>query len=102
MNSRTKGKVGEREFASFLREHGIDARRGQQFSGSNESPDVVAALPYHIEVKRVERLNLMSACQQAARDSEGKPWIVAHRVNHGEWMVTLRAEEFLKLMKDHE
>ena len=100
MNSRTKGKVGEREFAAFLREHGIDARRGQQFSGSNESPDVVAALPYHIEVKRVERLNLMSACKQAARDSEGKPWIVAHRVNHGEWLVTLRAEQFLKLLKE--
>lgn len=33
MNSRQKGKVGEREFASLLREHGFDARRGQQFSG---------------------------------------------------------------------
>ena len=34
MNSRRKGKVGEREFAALLRENGFDARRGQQFSGS--------------------------------------------------------------------
>ena len=58
MNSRTKGKVGEREFAALLREHGFDARRpGQQFSGSPESPDSNvsdAALPWlHVEVKRV-------------------------------------------------
>ena len=37
MNSRRKGKVGEREFAALLREHGFDARRGQQFSGSPDS-----------------------------------------------------------------
>ena len=33
MNSRNKGKRGEREFAALLREHGFDARRGQQFAG---------------------------------------------------------------------
>jgi Holliday junction resolvase len=52
MNSRNKGKVGEREFASLLREHGFDARRGQQFSGSPDSPDVVSdALAWlHFEI----------------------------------------------------
>ena len=34
MYSSNKGKVGEIEFASLLREHGYDARRGQEFSGS--------------------------------------------------------------------
>jgi len=34
MNSRNKGEVGESEFAGLLREHGYDARIGQQFSGS--------------------------------------------------------------------
>jgi Holliday junction resolvase len=81
MNSRRKRKVGEREFASLLREHGFDARRGQQFSGGPESPDVVCdALAWlHIEVKRVQNLNLPDACVQAEGDCAGKPWIVAHR-----------------------
>lgn len=56
MNSRDKGKRGEREFASLLREHGFDARRGQQFAGGADSPDVVSdALAWlHVEVKRVQ------------------------------------------------
>jgi hypothetical protein len=41
MDSRRKGKVGEREFAALLREHGFDARRGVQYSGGVDSPDVV-------------------------------------------------------------
>ena len=33
--SREKGKRGEREFCELLREHGFDARRGQQYHLSN-------------------------------------------------------------------
>ncbi len=74
MNSRQKGKVGEREFASLLREHGYDARRGQQFSGGADSPDVVSdALAWlHFEIKRVQNLNLTDACVQAEGDAGGK------------------------------
>ncbi len=102
MNSRNKGKVGEREFAALLREHGFDARRGQQFSGSPDSPDVVSeALAWlHVEVKRVQNLNLANACAQAARDSAGKPWIVAHRRNHAPWFITMDAEFFFELIRE--
>ena len=95
INSRNKGKVGEREFAEVLRTHGFDARRGQQFSGSPDSPDVVSeALSWlHVEVKRVQNLNLADACAQASRDSAGKPWIVAHRKNRGPWFITMDADE---------
>lgn len=114
MNSRRKGKVGEREFASLLREHGFDARRGQQFSGGADSPDVVSeALAWlHVEVKRVQNLNLTDACVQAERDQTGsglnaadaaKPkklaWVVAHRRNHAPWLITMRAETFFKLLR---
>jgi hypothetical protein len=104
MNSRTKGKVGEREFAALLREHGFDARRGQQFSGGAESPDVVSeALAWlHVEVKRVQNLNLTDACVQAEGDSGGKPWIVAHRRNHAPWLITMRAEFFFELLREFE
>jgi hypothetical protein len=101
VNSRQKGKVGEREFASLLREHGYDARRGQQFAGGADSPDVVSdALAWlHVEVKRVQNLNLTDACVQAEGDSGGKPWIVAHRRNHAPWLITMRAEFFFRLLR---
>ena len=104
MNSRNKGKRGEREFASLLREHGFDARRGQQFSGGADSPDVVSdALAWlHVEVKRVQHLNLIDACVQAEGDSGGKPWIVAHRRNHAPWLITMRAEFFFELLREFE
>ena len=101
MNSRNKGKVGEREFASLLREHGFDARRGQQFSGSPDSPDVVSdALAWlHVEVKRVQNLNLTDACVQAEGDCGGKPWIVAHRRNHAPWFITMSSETFFNFLR---
>ena len=109
MNSRQKGKVGEREFASLLRENGFDARRGQQFSGGADSPDVVSdALAWlHFEIKRVQNLNLTDACVQAEGDqaklgSNGKKklaWVVAHRRNHAPWLVTMRAETFFQFLR---
>jgi len=108
MNSRDKGKRGEREFASLLRENGFHARRGQQFSGGEDSPDVVCpALPWlHVEVKRVQNLNLTDACAQAQVDcARGapagvqKPWIVAHRRNHAPWLITMKAETFFQLLR---
>jgi len=108
MNSRNKGKRGEREFAALLREHGFDARRGQQFAGGADSPDVVSdALAWlHVEVKRVQNLNLTDACAQAEGDcargapaGHRKPWIVAHRRNHAPWLITMRAETFFALLR---
>lgn len=100
LNSRDKGARNERAFASFLRDNGFDARRGQQFSGSPDSPDVVSRdFPYWCEVKCVQKLNLMDACLQAAADAGGKPWLVAHRRNGGKWLITLKADEFLDLVR---
>ena len=95
MNSRRKGAVGEREFAALLREHGFDARRGCH------SPDVVSdALAWlHVEIKRVQNLNLTDACVQAEGDCGGKPWIVAHRRNHAPWLITMRAETFFNFLR---
>lgn len=102
MNSKTKGKVGEREFASLCREHGYDARRGVQYSGGEDSPDVVGLPGLHVEVKRVQRLNLVDACVQAEGDCGSKPWIVAHRRNHSPWLITMRAELFFQMFKEYE
>ena len=64
-----EGAAGERELAKTLRELGVEARRGQQFSGGAESPDVVAALRgIHIARKRVEALQLYPSLEQAKGD----------------------------------
>ena len=101
MNSRNKGVCGEREWRDQLRAEGYDARRGQQFSGGPDSPDVICpSLPWlHWEVKRVEKLNLLDATVKAEADSGGKPWAIAHRRNHGPWMVTVRKEFFFQLLR---
>jgi Holliday junction resolvase len=99
INSKAKGARGEREFSSFLRERGYsEARRGQQYSGI-EGEDVIGLPGFHIECKRVEKLNIHDAMNQSIRDAaEGQVSIVAHRKNRTEWLVTLRAEDFLKLI----
>lgn len=60
-NSRRKGASGERELAKKLREYGYEARRGQQYCGSNGDADVVGIPGIHIECKRVEALNIEKA-----------------------------------------
>lgn len=98
MNSRTKGKRGELELAKALRLYGYDARRGQQYHGGADSPDVIGLPGVHIEVKRVERLNLTEAYAQAFRDAApGEIPAVFHRKNREPWMVTVSLEDFLKL-----
>ena len=99
MNSKRKGGEGERQWAEFCREHGfIEARRGVQFKGGFDSPDVTGLPGIHQEVKRVEKLNIHEAMKQSIRDSEGKALpIVAHRRNREEWLVTMRAEDWMRL-----
>ena len=98
MNSRSKGAKGERELARVLRQYGYDCRRGQQYSGANGDADVVGLPGVHIECKRVERLNIHDAMDQAKRDSrDGEIPAVFHRKNNCEWLVTLQIDEFMKL-----
>ena len=97
INSRAKGAQAEREVAKIFTSCGFPARRGQQFSGIGESPDVVCPTltNIHIEVKRVEMLNIEAAYQQADRDAKGKLPIVVHRKKGEKWKVTLSLADFL-------
>lgn len=98
MNSKAKGGRGERELARVLQGYGYDAHRGQQFKGGVDSPDVYGLPGVHIECKRVERLNIMEAYQQAERDAQGlRIPAVFHRRNRGKWMVTLSLDNFMRL-----
>lgn len=98
MNSKRKGNAGERELASLLRGHGYNARRGQQFSGANGDADVEGLPGIHIEVKRVERLNIYNAMKQSIRDARpGESPAVFHRRNREEWLVTMTFDDWIEL-----
>ena len=94
--SREKGKRGEREIAGILREHGYpEARRGVQYSGRTGAADVVGLSGWHIEVKRVEHFDLISAAAQAERDARaGERWVVLHRPSRRPWISVLPEETF--------
>lgn len=101
MNSRNKGAAGERELAAVLREYGFDTRRGQQYCGANGDADVVGLPGVHIECKRVEKLNIDNAIEQAISDSKNNEMpAVFHRKNRKKWLVTISLEDFMKLYKE--
>ena len=97
--SQRKGAEGERELAAILRGYGYEIARGGSLS-FGEVPDLTGLPGVHIEVKRVERLNVPEAMRQAVRDSErfrdGLPALF-HRRSREPWLVTLRIEVFMAL-----
>lgn len=103
INSREKGKKGERELSKALRYHGYDTRRGQQYCGSNGDADVVGLPFLHIECKRVEKLNLKVAMEQSINDArEGEKPCVMHRKNREPWMVTMLLDDFMEIYREWE
>lgn len=100
INSRQKGAAGEREWAKWLNKtFHLNARRGCQHSGGVDSPDVADGIPgTHVEVKRVERLNINSAVDQALADCGDNVAYVAHRRNRKAWLITIQAEDLLRFI----
>jgi len=101
INSSRKGHEGERELARILQGYGYDTRRGVQYKGGYDSPDVTGLPGIHIECKRVEKLNIHDAMEQSIRDSEGKAKpAVFHRKNRTEWLVTMRMTDFMEIYEE--
>ena len=99
LNSRRKGARGERDFAKVLQAKQIEARRGQQFAGGGDSPDVVTNLTnVHFEVKYTKAGNLYDWRRQAERDGKGKLAIVAHRRNRQPWVAIVDMHDLLDLL----
>lgn len=95
-----KGKVAERAAAHYLSElFGVKCRRGQQFAGSPESPDVVGIEGLHIEVKNCQQLNIDKALEQSVNDSASHEVpIVFHRKNRKRWKITFYADDLLQFL----
>lgn len=99
MNSRAKGARGEREAAAaWVDAVGGTARRGQQFAGGTDSPDVVTSFPdIHLEVKRTERGNPYVWMEQAVRDAGGRCPVVLHKRNNQPWLLIVRLSDAQRL-----
>ena len=102
-SSQRKGADGERELAGILRGRGYDIERGGSLS-YGEVPDLVGLPGVHIEVKRVERLNVPEAMDQATRDADrfgGFPALFQRR-SRSPWLVTMRLADLLELYQGFE
>lgn len=98
--SKDKGKRGEREAAAKLSElFGVQCRRGQQFSGGPESPDVVGLPGIHVEVKRTERLKLWESIDQATTDCGENIPTLLHKPNDRPWIVILELKHLPALAR---
>jgi len=104
INSKDKGKRGERELANKLKEYGYnDARRTEQYCGIAGDADVIGLNGVHCEVKRREKLNIYDAISQAKTDAKnGDMPTVFHRKNRCEWLVTVTLDDYMKLYKEWE
>jgi hypothetical protein len=97
--SRTKGKRGELEAAAEIRRiFRTEARRGCQFQGTSESPDVLTGIPdVHFEVKRTETFRLYAALDQAIEDAGSNVPVVLHRSNHRPWVAVVQLDDLPRL-----
>ena len=106
MNQRQKGAAAEREVAKLLNGKWltaegatVTARRGQQFSGGPDSPDVVHNIPHvHLEVTRDAEVKpgtvaMTAKLAQAERDCPGGylPYVVWRPDGDRSWRVTFYA-----------
>jgi hypothetical protein len=97
--SREKGKRGEREAAAAVSEAlDVDARRGCQYAGTADSPDIVADVPgVHFEVKRREQFRLYEALDQATAEAGDQVPVVLHRANRRPWVAIVALSELRRL-----
>jgi len=97
--SKRKGCCGEREAAAEIsRLFHVEARRGRQYCGDPEAPDIRTAIAgVHFEVKRCEALRLYDAIRQAAEDAGANVPIVLHRANRKPWVAIVRLDDLPRL-----
>jgi len=104
-SQRTKGAAGEREFCDFLKAHGFaDAKRllGQARDGGGDVP----LPPMLYEVKRYNKIAVRKWLDQACASVllyKGAgceiPAVAMREDGRAEWMILLRAEDFVKLLR---
>lgn len=111
INSKQKGKKGELELVHELKEYGFETRRSVQYNGKEEDgqADLIGLDGIHVECKRVEKLNIDGALEQAKRDNgtaNELPFCdrilpaVFHRRNNKQWKVTMYLDDWIELYRE--
>lgn len=97
INSREKGKRAEREAAAILNENvpNAQARRAQQYSGTEGSADLIAqGLPgLWLEVKQRQSMNIHKVMDESEENCGELCPVVMHRKNNTDWLVTVKVED---------
>lgn len=100
-NVKRKGSEAEREVCGILARAGFANahRNDQRYVGGYGNPDIDAdgLGAFHMEVKRVERLNIGEAMRQAVGDAAGRVPVVIHRRSREPWLVTMPLRDWLEL-----
>jgi hypothetical protein len=99
MNSRAKGKRGEREFIDrHLAAVWPDACRNLDQYGDDKR-DVLRCAGIHWQIKRTERLDLWGAITQAQTEAIGDDLpVIAFRRNRSGWFCIVEASELVELL----
>lgn len=106
INSKDKGKRGERMWRDVCRANGFDkVRRTVQYCGNTgDASDCIGLPNIHQEVKFVENLNVRKAYEQAEHDAiqadNGDMPIVAWKKSNQKWLVIISADDFFKIYKE--
>jgi len=104
VNSRAKGKRGELEAVSALKEHWPcpDVRRAQQFCGTEGHADLSNTPDgTHVEVKRYAKIAAVKWLEQAERDVQGPevPIVLMRPNRDPEWVVMFRLKDTEKFIE---
>lgn len=96
--ARRRGRTGESEIAHILQEYGFEGERGVQYCGRRGNADVVGLDHVHLEVKRVEQLQLRAAIKQSQDERrKGEIPMVCHRRNGEPWYCTMDMRVFMDM-----
>lgn len=100
INSRAKGKRGELEFiTTHLVPYWPAAKRNLDQFGDDKR-DCVEVAGIHFQVKRVEKLNIWAALDQATAEADAHDLpVVAFRRNRSPWFGALEMSELVALLR---
>lgn len=97
-SERRKGIVFEREVATVLRSHGLEADRTVQNAGVYLRGDLTGVAGYHFECKRQEVLRLPTWIRQATDECGDAVPVVVFRQNRGEAWAAIQLEQLARLL----
>ena len=103
LNSKEKGKRGERAWTKILKAYGYEAKRTgfHQSQQGHDSPDVTCPdLPVHWEVKNSEQCLIRDWIAQASGDARSYEIpVVTWKSNRRPWIAILKAEDLLTMLQ---